>query len=73
MDVFKHQTKIEAQVQLSHELDRLLHTCPTHFKEHTQREFESFEKLFGRFISDSEVAIEWEKIQKLKEGTVGLD
>lgn len=67
---FKHQTKREAQIQLSHELDRLLHTCPPHLKDETQKEFEGFEKLFAHFISGFEPAIEWDKIQKLKDGTI---
>ena len=71
MDAFKQQTKVEARVQLSQELDRLLLTCPPALRDATRKEFEGFEKLFARFISDSEPSIHWDEIQKLEEGTVG--
>lgn len=67
---FKHQTKREAQIQLSHELERLLQTCPPHLREEVQQDFEGFEKLFARFIADSGQAVEWERIQRLEDGTV---
>lgn len=67
---FKHQTKREAQIQLSHELERLLHTCPPHLREEVQQDFEGFEKLFARFIADSGQAVEWERIQRLEDGTI---
>ncbi|KAK8384327.1 hypothetical protein O3P69_009247 [Scylla paramamosain] len=70
MDAFKQQTKVEARVQLSHELDRLLLTSPATLKESARKEFEGFEKLFARFISDFEPSIHWDEIQKLEEGTI---
>lgn len=70
---FKHLTKQEARVRLTHDLEKLLHTCPTHLREATQREFEGFEKLFARFIYESSGApINWDKIKRLDEGTVSV-
>ncbi|XP_045137407.1 UTP--glucose-1-phosphate uridylyltransferase-like [Portunus trituberculatus] len=70
MDAFKQQTKVEARVQLSQELDRLLLTSPPAIRDATRKEFEGFEKLFARFISDFEPSIHWDEIQKLEEGTI---
>ncbi|KAG7167142.1 UTP--glucose-1-phosphate uridylyltransferase-like 1 [Homarus americanus] len=67
---FKELTKKDAQVQLAQELQKLLVTCPQSFKEATQKEFEGFEKLFGRFINESGPSVEWDKIKKLPEGAV---
>lgn len=67
---FQHQTKREAQIQLSHELERLLLTCPPHLKNEVHQDFEGFKKLFARFIADSGQAVEWDKIQRLEDGTV---
>ncbi|KAK3860500.1 hypothetical protein Pcinc_033455 [Petrolisthes cinctipes] len=68
---FKHLTKQEAQGRLTHDLEKLLHTCPTHLREATQRELEGFEKLFARFIYESSVgaSINWDKIERLDQGS----
>ncbi|KAG7155445.1 UTP--glucose-1-phosphate uridylyltransferase-like 2 [Homarus americanus] len=50
---FKNLTKRDAKVQLAQELQKLLHTCPQYLREATQKEMESFEKLFGRFINEA--------------------
>lgn len=67
---FKELIKKDAQVQLAQELSKLLQTCPTPQKEATQKEFEGFEKLFGRFINESGPSVEWDKIQRLHDGAV---
>ncbi|KAK4295820.1 hypothetical protein Pmani_031641 [Petrolisthes manimaculis] len=69
---FKHLTKQEAQGRLTHDLEKLLHTCPTHLREATQKELEGFEKLFARFIYESSVgaSINWDKIERLDQGSV---
>lgn len=67
---FKELIKKDAQVQLAQELAKLLQTCPTPLKEATQKEFEGFEKLFGRFINETGPSVEWDKIQRLPDGAV---
>ncbi|XP_042205757.1 UTP--glucose-1-phosphate uridylyltransferase-like [Homarus americanus] len=67
---FKNLTKRDAKVQLAQELQKLLHTCPQYLREATQKEMESFEKLFGRFINEAGPSVEWDKIEKLEEGAV---
>ncbi|KAK4316812.1 hypothetical protein Pmani_012066 [Petrolisthes manimaculis] len=67
---FKELIKKDAQVQLAQEFSKLLQTCPTPQKEATQKEFEGFEKLFGRFINESGPSVEWDKIQRLPDGAV---
>lgn len=67
---FKELTKKDAQVQLALELQKLIQTCPTPLKDTAQKDFEGFEKLFGRFINESGPSVEWDHIQKLPEGSV---
>lgn len=67
---FKELTKKDAQVQLAHELEKFLTACPAGLKEDSQKDFEGFEKLFGRFINESGPSLEWNDIQKLPEGSV---
>ncbi|XP_066990733.1 UTP--glucose-1-phosphate uridylyltransferase-like isoform X3 [Macrobrachium rosenbergii] len=62
---FKELTKKDAQVQLAHELQKLIQTCPTPLKDTVQKDFEGFEKIFGRFINESGPSVEWSDIQKL--------
>nr|XP_053632273.1 UTP--glucose-1-phosphate uridylyltransferase-like isoform X2 [Cherax quadricarinatus] len=67
---FKELTKKDAQIQLAQELQKLLVTCPNSYKDVIQKDFEGYEKLFGRFINETGPSVEWEKIQKLPEGAV---
>nr|XP_045620646.1 UTP--glucose-1-phosphate uridylyltransferase-like isoform X1 [Procambarus clarkii] len=67
---FKELTKKDAQVQLAQELEKLLVTCPQSHKDITQKDFEGFEKLFGRFVNESGPSVEWDKIHKLPEEAV---
>ncbi|XP_042886669.1 UTP--glucose-1-phosphate uridylyltransferase-like [Penaeus japonicus] len=67
---FQNQTKRDAQAQVAKELEKLLHTCPSGIRETTEKDFEGFEKLFGRFINESGPSVEWSKIEKLPEGSV---
>ncbi|KAK7072934.1 UTP--glucose-1-phosphate uridylyltransferase [Halocaridina rubra] len=68
---FKNLTKRDAQFQLTHELQKLLLTCPSFQREITQKHFDGFENLFARFINESaEHSIQWQRIQKLPEGAV---
>lgn len=67
---FKNQTKRDAQAQISHELQKLLRTCPAGVRSTTERDFEAFEKLFGRFINEAGPSVDWTKIERLPEGSV---
>lgn len=67
---FKELTKKDAQIQLAQELQKLLVTCPQSHKNIIQKDFEGFEKLFGRFINESGPSVEWEKIEKLPKEAV---
>nr|XP_045581617.1 UTP--glucose-1-phosphate uridylyltransferase-like [Procambarus clarkii] len=67
---FKNLTKRDAQTQLAHELQKQLQTCPRHLKEAVERDLGSFENLFARFINESAPSVEWERIEKLQEGSV---
>ncbi|KAK7084533.1 UTP--glucose-1-phosphate uridylyltransferase [Halocaridina rubra] len=67
---FKELTKKDAQIQLAHELQKLIQTCPAPLKEVSQKDFEGYEKLFGRFINESGPSVEWDHIQKLPEDSV---
>ena len=67
---FKELTKKDAQVQLTHELQKLSATCPQPMRESVQLDFDGFEKLFSRFINESGPSVEWDRIQKLPEAAV---
>ncbi|XP_050736828.1 UTP--glucose-1-phosphate uridylyltransferase-like isoform X2 [Eriocheir sinensis] len=67
---FKELTKKDAQVQLTHELQKLSVTCPQPLRETIQQDFDGFEKLFGRFINESGPSVEWDRIQRLPDSAV---
>nr|XP_027236930.1 UTP--glucose-1-phosphate uridylyltransferase-like [Penaeus vannamei] len=67
---FQNLTKRDAQAQVSQELQKLLRTCPSGIREATEKDFEGFEKLFGRFINETGPSVEWPKIEKLPTGSV---
>ncbi|XP_068244331.1 UTP--glucose-1-phosphate uridylyltransferase-like [Palaemon carinicauda] len=67
---FKSLTKRDAQFQLTHELQKLLLTCPPGQKDITQKNFEGFEKLYGRFINESGDSVVWDRIEKLPDGAI---
>ncbi|XP_063839718.1 UTP--glucose-1-phosphate uridylyltransferase-like isoform X2 [Scylla paramamosain] len=67
---FKELTKKDAQVQLTHELQKLSTTCPQPMRESVQLDFDGFEKLFSRFINESGPSVEWDRIQKLPDAAV---
>lgn len=67
---FKELTKKDAQVQLAQELQKLLATCPQAHRAATEKDFEGFEKLFGRFINEIGPSVEWDRIQKLADTAV---
>lgn len=67
---FKELTKKDAQVQLTHELQKLSVTCPQPLRETVQQDFDGFEKLFGRFINESGPSVEWDRIQRLPDSAV---
>ncbi|XP_003740715.1 UTP--glucose-1-phosphate uridylyltransferase [Galendromus occidentalis] len=62
---FKAMTKMDACSAMSTELDKLLRTAPEAQLVTTKAEFAGFERLYGRFMSDSTSTIAWDRIEPL--------
>ncbi|XP_022693311.1 UTP--glucose-1-phosphate uridylyltransferase-like [Varroa jacobsoni] len=67
---FKALTKVDACSAMATELEKLLQTAPPNEKEATEKDFQGFQRLFERFMSDSASTIEWEKIEPLPPGAI---
>ncbi|XP_044735751.1 UTP--glucose-1-phosphate uridylyltransferase isoform X2 [Chrysoperla carnea] len=67
---FREVTLRDAQIQLNHELERLVKTAPESKRECMQKEFDSFSNLFGRFLNEEGPAVEWNRIEKLPTNAV---
>ena len=70
---FKEMTKRDAVFRLSAELIKLRKTSglPTDKNETIDKEFDGFERLFGKYLeADVAAPINWEKIEKLPQGSV---
>ncbi|XP_049943662.1 UTP--glucose-1-phosphate uridylyltransferase-like [Schistocerca serialis cubense] len=67
---FKEMTKKDALVHFQSELERLLETAPEARRSSFRKQFDGFEKLFERFLSEDGPSIDWEKIQKLPQDAV---
>lgn len=61
---FKELTKKDAEVQLAHELQKLLITAPRD-KEKFEIEFAGYQKLFQQFLTGTGPSLQWEKIEPL--------
>ncbi|XP_042906880.1 UTP--glucose-1-phosphate uridylyltransferase [Parasteatoda tepidariorum] len=61
---FKELTKKDAEIQLCHELEKLLITATTD-KEKYEVDFNGFQKLFRQFLQGTGPSVQWEKIEPL--------
>ncbi|XP_066999787.1 UTP--glucose-1-phosphate uridylyltransferase isoform X2 [Anabrus simplex] len=67
---FKELTKRDAQIQLNHELDKLLSTASETRKPSIRKELDGFSRLFERFLREEGPSVDWESIEKLPENAV---
>ncbi|GFT43734.1 UTP--glucose-1-phosphate uridylyltransferase [Nephila pilipes] len=61
---FKELTKKDAEIQLSHELEKLLLTTANE-KERYEIEFAGYKKLFQQFLLGTGPSVQWDKIEPL--------
>lgn len=69
---FRERTKRDALLELKKDLERIESTAPDEYKEEFHEEFAGFERLFNRFLQEEGPSLEWERIQKLPEGSVRM-
>lgn len=67
---FTQLTKRDALVRMSHELSALSSKAPENERPVVEKEFEGFQNIFNKFLQGSGTSIEWNKIQKLPDGSV---
>ncbi|XP_047102311.1 UTP--glucose-1-phosphate uridylyltransferase-like isoform X1 [Schistocerca piceifrons] len=67
---FKEMTKRDALTQLQSEFEKLLGTAPETKRAGISKQFNGFEKLFERFLSEEGPSIDWNRIEKLPEDAV---
>lgn len=70
---FKELTKRDAQIQLQHELDKLLSTVPDVRQPSVKKELDGFAQLFHRFLQEEGPSVDWERIDRLPENAVSHD
>jgi len=62
---FKALTKLDALQSLQKELNKLLLIAPQNQQEQIKTEFNGFERLFNRYLTESNTEIKWEHIEPL--------
>jgi len=67
---FKELTKKDAQVSLALELDKLMKTLPEGSRQMVEKDFDGFKALFSKFINSTGPSVNWEKIEKLPQGSI---
>ena len=73
---FKELVKIDAEEALGLELENLKTTIPVDLKvaaeeyKKTHEDFLGFQKLFAKFLSSTDIGIDWERIEKLPSDSV---
>jgi len=67
---FAKLTKRDAQVRMENELKDLLAGAKGNQKEIVEKEFNGFQNIFNQFLTGAETSIDWEKIQKLPDGSI---
>lgn len=67
---FREATKRDALNNLKKELEKILSAAPASQYPTVKKDFDGFTNLFERFIQEEGPSIEWEKIQRLQEGSV---
>ncbi|CAH1792959.1 unnamed protein product, partial [Owenia fusiformis] len=68
---FERKSKQDAQKSLNKELNKLLLTATSN-KDNIRKDFDGFEKLFGRFLEETGPFVDWEKIDPLKEDAIQM-
>ncbi|XP_046577568.1 LOW QUALITY PROTEIN: UTP--glucose-1-phosphate uridylyltransferase-like [Haliotis rubra] len=67
---FKELTRRDAQNAMNKELQKLVQTADGGTKDKIRTEFDGFEGLFARFLSESGPSVIWDKIKQLSDDTV---
>jgi len=73
---FKELVKIDAEEALGLELENLKTTIPVDLKvaaeeyKKTHEDFLGFQKLFAKFLSSTDIGIDWERIEKLPSDSI---
>lgn len=67
---FREATKRDALNHLKKELENLLSSAPPKYQKQMKHDFDGFEHLFERFLQEDGPSIQWDKLQKLEEGSV---
>eukprot|EP00092_Neocalanus_flemingeri_P012862 GFUD01013858.1.p1 GENE.GFUD01013858.1~~GFUD01013858.1.p1 ORF type:complete len:508 (+),score=151.30 GFUD01013858.1:63-1526(+) len=67
---FKELTNQDAKVSMAQELEKLLNTGPEEHRHEIRREFDGFQQLFDRFVSEPGPSIYWDKIEKLPRDSI---
>ena len=73
---FKELVKIDAEEALGLELENLKTTIPVDLKvaaeeyKKTHEDFLGFQKLFAKFLSSTDIGIDWDRIEKLPSDSV---
>ena len=67
---FKEFTKKDVQVSLALELDKLMKTLPEGNRQMVEKDFDGFKALFSKFINSTGPSVNWEKIEKLPQGSI---
>ena len=58
---------------MAQELEKLLSTVPGEYMEEVERDFDGFQNLFGKFVSEPGPSIHWGKIEKLPPHSVSME
>ena len=69
---FKELTNQDAKVSMAQEMEKLLNTVPHEHRDKIGKEFDGFQQLFGKFVSEPGPSIHWEKIEKLPPDSVSI-
>jgi len=67
---FREAMRRDALSAMNKELNKLLSTAPPGQQEHTRKEFDGFERLFGRFLRETGPSVQWEKLQLVSNNVV---
>lgn len=67
---FKELTKKDAQISLAHELEKLAITANAGEKQLLEKDFEGFQRLFGKFINETGPSVHWDKIERLPKDAI---
>lgn len=63
-------TKRDALSRLETELQHLIETLPEPKQPGTKQELDGFKRLFERYLRETGPSVDWDKIERLPEGSV---